>query len=167
VDEAAILCRMLELFHELARELPLLFLVHPRTRVAAERAGLTRLLKDDGSGLRCIGPQPYLDTISLIASAAVVFTDSGGLQEETAVLGVPCLTLRENTERPVTVELGTSRLVGNGADRIREAFEDVRRGAWPTGQPIPLWDGQAAVRVAGALADWLHARAGPRPSPQP
>ena len=85
----------------------------------------------------------------------MVLTDSGGLQEETTVLGIPCLTLRENTERPVTVELGTSRLVGNNPERIRTAFRDVLRGEWSTGQPIPLWDGEAGMRVAKELAVWL------------
>jgi len=102
-----------------------------------------------------LSPQPYLETISLVAGAAVVLTDSGGLQEETSVLGVPCLTLRENTERPVTVELGTSRLVGHDPDRIRAAFRDVLEGRWPPGQSIPCWDGQAGTRVGRELAAWL------------
>jgi UDP-N-acetylglucosamine 2-epimerase (non-hydrolysing) len=84
-------------------------------------------------------------------------TDSGGLQEETSVLGVPCLTLRDNTERPVTCEVGTSRLVGSDARRIREAFADVVEGRWPRGGPIPLWDGKAGVRIARELAAFLGA----------
>jgi UDP-N-acetylglucosamine 2-epimerase (non-hydrolysing) len=96
--------------------------------------------------------------LSLLADAAVVLTDSGGLQEESAVLGVPCLTMRENTERPVTVELGTSRLVGNDQARIRAAFAEVLDGRWPRGQAIPLWDGQAGARVARELAAWLTGR---------
>ena len=106
------------------------------------------------SNLICLGPQPYLDTLSLVSSASVVFTDSGGLQEESSVLGVPCLTLRENTERPVTLTLGTSRLVGNDPARIKAGFEDVLSGQWPTGQEIPMWDGKAGERVAEELVAW-------------
>jgi UDP-N-acetylglucosamine 2-epimerase (non-hydrolysing) len=90
----------------------------------------------------------------------MVFTDSGGVQEETSVLGVPCLTLRESTERPVTIELGTSRLVGRDPGRIRAAFRDVMAGAWPPARPIPLWDGQAASRTAAALVAWLGEASG-------
>jgi UDP-N-acetylglucosamine 2-epimerase (non-hydrolysing) len=84
-----------------------------------------------------------------------VLTDSGGLQEESSALHVPCLTLRENTERPTTVELGTSRLVGSDPERIRAGFAQVLLGTWREGGAIPLWDGQAGPRVAAALADWL------------
>ena len=110
-------------------------------------------------GLVCLGPLPYLDNLSLLEGAAVVLTDSGGLQEESSILGVPCLTLRENTERPITIELGTSRLVGNDPERIRAAFDEVLAGTWPKAREIPLWDGQAGVRVARELAAWLKPRA--------
>ena len=155
VDDRATLRELIELFHELAAALPLVFPVHPRTREAARQAGCGELL-DGGSGhLLCLPPLPYLDTLALVAGARVVLTDSGGLQEETSVLRIPCLTLRENTERPVTVELGTSRLVGKSADRIRAAFKDVLRGDWPEGNDIPYWDGRAGPRVATAVAEWL------------
>jgi UDP-N-acetylglucosamine 2-epimerase (non-hydrolysing) len=154
VDDPAVLERMLRLLAELAERLPLLFPVHPRTRDAAERAGLTGLLASGGR-LGCVEPLPYRQTLGLMASACVVLTDSGGVQEETTVLGIPCLTLRENTERPITVEKGTSRLVGNDAGRIRAAFADALSGAWPKGEPIPLWDGQAATRIARVLGAWL------------
>jgi UDP-N-acetylglucosamine 2-epimerase (non-hydrolysing) len=155
VDDPRTLAALLELFQELAQRMPLVFPVHPRTVEAAERAGIGVRLKAGRPDLVCLGPQPYLETLSLVSGAAVVLTDSGGLQEETSVLRVPCLTLRENTERPVTVELGTSRLVGNDPQRIRAAFADVLRGAWPSGGPIPLWDGAAGKRVAQELAAWL------------
>jgi UDP-N-acetylglucosamine 2-epimerase (non-hydrolysing) len=96
--------------------------------------------------------------LSLVAGAAVVLTDSGGLQEETSVLGVPCLTLRDNTERPITTRLGTSRLVGHDVAAIRAAFADVVAGRWPAAQPIPLWDGRAGERVAAEIVRWLAAR---------
>jgi UDP-N-acetylglucosamine 2-epimerase (non-hydrolysing) len=157
VDDPATLMGLLELLHELAEELPLVFPVHPRTQAAVARLGRGDILRAAGARLICLGPQPYLDTLSLLAGAALVLTDSGGLQEETSALGVPCLTLRENTERPITLELGTSRLVGNDPQRIRAAFSEVVRGAWPQGRPIPLWDGQAGPRVAKELARWLGA----------
>jgi UDP-N-acetylglucosamine 2-epimerase (non-hydrolysing) len=116
---------------------------------------LSDLVAEGQARLICLGPQPYLDTLSLLSGSAVVLTDSGGLQEESSVLHVPCLTLRENTERPVTLTLGTSRLVGNDPTRIRTAFRDVLGGNWPRGQEIPLWDGKAGVRIAAELASWV------------
>ena len=154
VDDPKSLASLLDLLAELARDLPLVFPMHPRTRKAAETAGVE--LGSDAKGpLRIVEPQPYVEFLGLMADSAVVLTDSGGMQEETSVLGIPCLTLRENTERPVTLELGTSRLVGNDAGRIRAAFAEVVAGTWPRGGQIPLWDGRAGERVAGELADWL------------
>jgi len=155
VDDPRTLRRLLDLLHELARALPLVFAVHPRTRAAAEHAGFGARLASGQARLICLGPQGYVDTLSLAVGARVVLTDSGGLQEECSVLGVPCLTLRDSTERPITVELGTSRLVGNDAERITAAFHEALAGNWPSGKPIPLWDGQAGERVAAELARWL------------
>jgi UDP-N-acetylglucosamine 2-epimerase (non-hydrolysing) len=157
VDEPATLAALVALLHELAEALPLVFPVHPRTREAAKRIGLAARLAPGQSRLVCLPPQPYLDTIALVAGARVVLTDSGGLQEESSILRVPCLTLRETTERPITVELGTSRLVGHDPVRIRRAFRDALDGVWAAGADIPYWDGQAGARVATALADWLGA----------
>jgi UDP-N-acetylglucosamine 2-epimerase (non-hydrolysing) len=159
VDDPATLRMLVELLHELAERLPLVFAVHPRTLNVARSAGFDNRLTENHSRLKCLGPQGYHDTVSLVDEAAVVLTDSGGLQEETSVLRVPCLTLRENTERPATVTLGTSRLVSNDPQRIRAAFDDVVAGRWQVGQDIPLWDGQAGARVARELARW--AAAGP------
>jgi UDP-N-acetylglucosamine 2-epimerase (non-hydrolysing) len=158
VDDVNALKCLLNLLHELAEHIPLVFPVHPRTSASVKRLGLDSLLQINQNRLFCIPPQPYLDSISLLADAAVVLTDSGGLQEETSALGIPCLTLRENTERPITVQLGTSRLVGNDPEKIRAAFQEVLSGTWPCGQPIPLWDGKAAYRVAKELVDWLNRR---------
>ncbi len=154
VDDPAVLGRMLSLLVDLGRRLPLVFPVHPRTRAAAGRASLVNLLTD-GPGLICSPPLPYRQNLALMASASVVLTDSGGMQEETTVLRVPCLTMRENTERPITVEKGTSRLVGNDPDTIRAAFDEVMAGRWPAGESIPLWDGKAGERVAAAIGEWL------------
>jgi len=155
VDDPETLGRLVRLFHDLSKDLPLVFAVHPRTTAGAARMGLGDLLAPGQPRFRCLGPQPYLDTISLVQNAAVVLTDSGGLQEETSVLGVPCLTLRENTERPITVRLGTSRLVGNDSEKIRQGVRDVLEGKWAAGQPIPLWDGRTGERVAKTLENWL------------
>ena len=98
-----------------------------------------------------------LDNLSMTAGATVVLTDSGGLQEETSVLNVPCLTMRNSTERPVTVERGTSRLVGNDSAIIREAFHSAVQGNWPAASGIPYWDGQSAARIVSELGSWLQA----------
>ena len=153
VDSPETLQRLLSLFSDLATQVPLVFPVHPRTRHAAERTGLAGLLTTEGS-FRCVPPLSYRENVSLMAGAAVVLTDSGGMQEETSALGIPCITLRENTERPITTEFGTSRLVGNDSLRIRAAFQDAIEGRWPAGEAIPLWDGHAAERVAKALEEW-------------
>ena len=154
VDDPAVLARLLALLDELSADVPLVFPVHPRTRAAAAKAGLERLLTAP-QHLIASPPLSYLDNMSLVAGATVVLTDSGGLQEETSVLGVPCLTLRPNTERPITTELGTSRLVGNDSTLIRSAFADAVGGHWPAAREIPLWDGHTGSRVASELAEWL------------
>lgn len=154
VDDAGTLSRLLHLFVTFSRRLPLVLPLHPRTAAAAERAGLMELLHSE-PGLRVIHPLPYRENLGLMASAKLVLTDSGGIQEETSVLRVPCLTLRDNTERPVTLTQGTSRLVGNDVDRIAAAFEEALSGQWPAGGPIPLWDGHAGERIAHALVEWV------------
>ena len=143
VDDAAVLSRVLEALIRLAEECPLVFPVHPRTR--AQLAG--RALPDT---LLLTDPLGYLDFIALEASAGVVLTDSGGIQEETTVLGVPCLTLRDNTERPITITEGTNQLVGRDPDRIlQEARRVLRHGV--TVRKPDLWDGRAGLRIAEAL----------------
>jgi UDP-N-acetylglucosamine 2-epimerase (non-hydrolysing) len=155
VDDPGVLSRLLGLLHELSSQLPLVFAVHPRTLASAKKAGLADRLAEGQPRLVCLGPVSYQVALSLVADARLVMTDSGGLQEETSVLRVPCLTLRENTERPVTVERGTSRLVGNDPERIAAAFGDVMAGRWPQGQEIPLWDGRAGERIGRELAAWI------------
>jgi UDP-N-acetylglucosamine 2-epimerase (non-hydrolysing) len=156
VDDPGTLSTLLDVLHAISERLPLVFAVHPRTLNVARRAGFEQRLAPDQPRLKCVGPQKYLDTVSLVADSAVVLTDSGGLQEESSVLRVPCLTLRENTERPITVSRGTSRLVGNDPVRIRAAFDDVVAGRWPEGQEIPMWDGRAGQRVAQEIVAWVR-----------
>ena len=154
VDRSDVLRPLVALLVELSRSLPLVFPVHPRTRDLLSRHALDVELAASGT-VTLLPALPYHQHVSLMASAAMVLTDSGGMQEETAVLGLPCLTLRESTERPITVELGTSRLVGRDPERIRAAFRDAMAGAWPQARPIPLWDGMAARRIADILVAWL------------
>lgn len=156
VDDPATLSRLVSLLRELGQSIPLVFPVHPRTAAVAARAGFGDRLEPGDTALRCLGPQSYLGMLSLVSNAAVVLTDSGGLQEETSVLGVPCLTLRENTERPVTVTVGTSRLVGNDESKIRAAFADVVAGRWRPPAPIPMWDGKAGERIGRTILEWLN-----------
>ncbi len=144
VDDPETLKRLLGALAELGRECPLIYPVHPRS--AAQLAGLT-----SGGNIRLIEPLGYLDFIALEAQAAIVLTDSGGVQEETTVLGVPCLTLRDNTERPITVSEGTNTVVGRDPDRIVDAARRVLRDGVVARFP-PLWDGAAGERVADVVA---------------
>jgi UDP-N-acetylglucosamine 2-epimerase (non-hydrolysing) len=130
---------------EVARQIPILFPVHPRTRQKLAAFGL------DGSGVTMVDPIGYLDMLYVVKGAAMVLTDSGGLQEETTVLGVPCVTIRENTERPVTVDVGTNYLVGTSPVAILAASREILSGNAKKGAIPTLWDGQAAERIADLL----------------
>jgi UDP-N-acetylglucosamine 2-epimerase (non-hydrolysing) len=154
VDDAGVLRRILSALSALSARLPVVFPAHPRTRKMLAEFGLADEFAR-GDGLRLIEPLGYLDFLRLFSGAALVLTDSGGIQEETTALGIPCLTLRENTERPVTVESGTNRIVGTDTERIireAEAALERTRTDEPTRVP-PLWDGHAAERILDALAD--------------
>ncbi|MEY2471852.1 MAG: hypothetical protein QOK28_1181 [Actinomycetota bacterium] len=144
VDDPAMLRTLTDVLGEIAKDLPLVFPVHPRTRARLAEMALA-------PGITLTDPMGYLDFIALEASAKVVLTDSGGVQEETSALGVACITLRENTERPVTVELGTNVVVGRDPQRIRdEARRAINDGPKPS-QEIPGWDGHAGDRIADVL----------------
>ena len=149
VDHGPTLAGILEAVETIARRLPVVLPVHPRTRARLEALGLAGRAREV-PGLSLIEPLGYVDFLGLTASAALVLTDSGGLQEESSVLGIPCLTLRENTERPVTVSLGTNRVVGVDPQAIRTAAAEAldRR---PAAREIPLWDGRTAGRIVDAL----------------
>jgi len=147
VDDDARLGGLIEALRETSRRLPVIFPVHPRTRARMERLGLDA----SDSRLILVEPQPYVDFLSLVSGARVVLTDSGGIQEETTVLGVPCLTLRENTERPITVEVGTNRLIGCDFAVIVNAGDDVLREPLKPATAPPMWDGRAAERIVAIL----------------
>lgn len=145
VDETESLQGILEALLAIASELPLVFPVHPRTRAKLPPSGVL-----DGTHLRLLDPLSYLEFLSLMSDSAAVFTDSGGIQEETTVLGLPCFTLRDNTERPVTIEQGTNVLAGTTKDSILAAWRQL--GLRRPGARIPdLWDGQAAQRCVNAI----------------
>jgi UDP-N-acetylglucosamine 2-epimerase (non-hydrolysing) len=147
VDDPEALRRILYAIGAIARELPVVFPAHPRTRARMREFGL-----DAPAGVRVIAPLGYLDFLQLWSNARLALTDSGGLQEETTALGVPCLTLRENTERPITIEQGSNRLVGSDPARIVGAAREILSGGTSYAMRSPeLWDGHAADRIVETL----------------
>ena len=154
VDNPEVFGRLLDALEVIQRRLPVVFPIHPRTRRNLSAGPLGKRAEGMGN-LRLIEPAGYLDFLRLMSSAAAVLTDSGGIQEETTILRVPCLTLRENTERPVTAEVGSNRIVGTDPQRIVTVFEDVLAGKFRPAQAPPLWDGHAAERIAKILAERL------------
>jgi UDP-N-acetylglucosamine 2-epimerase (non-hydrolysing) len=150
VDKADVLRRILKAVSSIAEHLPVVFPVHPRTRQRLIEFGL-----NGGSGaLILTEPLGYIDFLSLTSHARLVLTDSGGLQEESTALGIPCLTLRENTERPITVTQGTNQVVGSDTDAILAGFRRACSSARPAARP-DLWDGRAAGRIAEVLCRFL------------
>ncbi|HKS74635.1 MAG TPA: UDP-N-acetylglucosamine 2-epimerase (non-hydrolyzing) [Terriglobales bacterium] len=149
VDDLPWLDTLLQSLAHLSRDLAVIFPVHPRTRQRITESGL----RENGDcRLRLMDPQPYLAFLALQRDATVVITDSGGIQEETSFLGVPCLTMRDNTERPITLTKGTNILVGRDIARMRCEVERILEGIKKASAPIPLWDGHAAERIADVVA---------------
>ena len=144
VDDPAVLERLLGALRQIAERLPVVFPVHPRTASKLGSAVPGRLIVRP--------PLGYLEMLGLMRDAQIVLTDSGGMQEETTALGVPCITLRENTERPITVEEGTNTVVGTDPERILAAVEETLANGGKRGRRPELWDGRAAERIAAVLA---------------
>jgi UDP-N-acetylglucosamine 2-epimerase (non-hydrolysing) len=152
VDDPETLSRILAPIRELGERIPVVFPVHPRTRAVLAR---TPSLSGDPRRLRCLPPMGYLDFLRLMMDARLVLTDSGGIQEETTILGVPCVTLRENTERPVTLSHGTNRLAGTASEGIRSAIAEALSAGRRADFAPPLWDGNAGLRIGDVLRQWL------------
>ena len=149
VDDAPTLRGILEALAVIAADLPVIFPVHPRTRRMIDEFGLAGIVAD--AAITLLDPLPYQAFLALWKDAALVLTDSGGLQEETTALGIPCFTLRENTERPITIEEGTNVLVGTTKEKILAAYGNFKAGRTPKGRIPELWDGRAAERIVGVL----------------
>ena len=139
----------------MADSLPVIFPVHPRTRARLAETGLLAAAEER---LLLLPPLPYLELLALLGGARLVLTDSGGIQEETTALGVPCVTLRENTERPITVDEGTNTVVGTDPGLILACVGEILAGGGKRGRIPELWDGQAARRIVATL----HERLGPQ-----
>lgn len=148
VDDPTRLAELFRALETIATEVPLFFPVHPRTRSVIGNSGVAI-----PAGLHLCDPLGYLDFLRLVSGSAVVLTDSGGIQEETTALGVPCLTLRDNTERPITIELGTNRLAGTSRESILKAWQELKDDP-KAGRIPPFWDGAAAARCLQALREF-------------
>ena len=158
VDDPQTFARILAALDVIQKELPIVFPIHPRTKNNIERGSLSGrigAMKD----LRLVEPVGYLDFLKLMSSARLMLTDSGGIQEETTILNVPCLTLRENTERPSTVEMGSNQIVGTDTEVILSAWRDVMSGRAGQGGVPELWDGKAAERIVSTIAERMAAAA--------
>ncbi len=151
VDDPVVLTRILEAIAIIAKQVPIVFPVHPRTRERLASFGIDHLL----TNVTLTEPLGYIDFLSLTSHARIILSDSGGLQEESTALGIPCLTLRENTERPVTITHGTNRLVGTQTAAILAGFAQAMAHEHDTQRKPPLWDGKTAGRVAAVLRKFL------------
>ena len=155
VDEKGTLKGIWDALGEIAGKIPVLFPIHPRTRLRIEEFNLS-----DIPGMHIIDPLGYMDMLYAVKGSSLVLTDSGGIQEETTVLGIPCVTIRNNTERPVTIELGTNTLVGTDPDRILNIVKEILEGREKKGQIPPFWDGRAADRIVGVIVESLKFEVG-------
>ncbi|MEN6587994.1 MAG: UDP-N-acetylglucosamine 2-epimerase (non-hydrolyzing) [Sulfuricella sp.] len=154
VDNPATLRTLLETVLKISSRLPVIFPMHPRTRAMIEKFGLGEML--DVPELVQLPPMGYLEMLGLMKDARVVLTDSGGIQEETTALGVPCITLRNNTERPITVDEGTNTIAGQDPVSILSAFDEIMLSGGKAGRVPEFWDGKASTRIAAAIHSWLE-----------
>ena len=160
VDDPVVLERLLKAIVKTSQSIPVIFPVHPRTSSKIKEFKLDKYLQNNQ--IITLPPLGYMQLVGLMNSAKLVITDSGGIQEETTALGIPCITIRENTERPITVEQGTNTIVGTNSDLIQETFEDIINNGGKSGRQPELWDGHAAERIVKDITSWLS-----RKSPLP
>lgn len=153
VDRRETFAGILDALDTISRSVPIIFPVHPRTRKTISELGLSQRIEEIPN-LRLVEPLGYLEFLNLYSTARLVLTDSGGIQEETTYLGIPCVTLRENTERPITVELGTNVIVGTDPQKIIAAANTALNGNNASPRKVPLWDGQAAERIVDILEQY-------------
>ncbi len=152
VDDPVVLGRLLDALEVIQNDMPIIFPIHPRTRKNLEASVLGKRVAEM-TNLRLLDPIGYLDFLKLMSSARLVLTDSGGIQEETTILKVPCITLRENTERPITAEVGSNTIVGTDVEKILAAYRDTMSSDGNESEIPELWDGQAAQRIVKILAE--------------
>lgn len=155
VDDPAIFSKILDGLEVIQKDMPILFPIHPRTRKNLSQSNLGSRVQSM-SKLHLMDPVGYLDFLRLTSSAKLVLTDSGGIQEETTVLKIPCLTIRDNTERPITVEIGSNQLVGTDPQKMIEAYRNIQSGEWREPQVPPLWDGKASERIVKIITVHGH-----------
>jgi UDP-N-acetylglucosamine 2-epimerase (non-hydrolysing) len=154
VDDKTVFSRILDALDKIQQQIPIIFPIHPRTRKMIDQLGFSQRVRELCQ-LMLLEPLGYLEFLQLMRNACLVLTDSGGIQEETTWLGIPCLTLRENTERPITVEIGTNQLVGMDTQRIILAAEKALNGSLTEHQVPPLWDGKTSQRIVDVFAQLL------------
>lgn len=158
VDESGRLKKLLEVLNKIHQTVPVVFPAHPRTVKQIKKFDLMNLVSEDGRNIFMIPPLGYLDFLSLMSQAKLVLTDSGGIQEETTILRIPCLTLRENTERPITIREGTNRLVGSDPAIIFQEASSVLEQGIPDNSMPKYWDGKAAERIVDVLIGHFNAK---------
>lgn len=152
VDNQEVLAGLVEVLVEVSDQLPLVFPIHPRTSSRLNEFGLMNQLESTPN-FQCLEPLGYNDFLGLTSRAKVIVTDSGGLQEESTALGIPCLTMRPNTERPITVTEGSSTLIGSCAETLKKYLHEILNGDYKATNSPELWDGKAAIRIARILSD--------------
>ncbi|MEC4678405.1 MAG: UDP-N-acetylglucosamine 2-epimerase (non-hydrolyzing) [Nitrospirota bacterium] len=157
VDDETVFRGIMNALKEIGEDIPIIFPVHPRTRGHIAKLGFHTSNTTDEKGIHLLQPVGYLDFMQLMMHAAIVMTDSGGIQEETSILNIPCITIRENTERPITVSKGTNQLVGTKPQRIITAAQKILKQAPPKNTQIDLWDGKAAGRIVSVILRWFRA----------
>jgi UDP-N-acetylglucosamine 2-epimerase (non-hydrolysing) len=157
VDDPDQLQHVLSLLGEVASRIPLVWPMHPRTAANIEKFGLK--VPSHGDRITVVAPLRYLSMVALMRAARLVLTDSGGVQEETTALGIPCVTMRANTERPITIEQGTNTLVGTDREILMHVVDDILASGGKRGRVPEYWDGRAAERIASHMASWLRAGA--------